>query len=1819
MPPFQNQDNSTDKSASINVDITEESVLEEYSKNDKNDKTAMLSEIISVATKNIISNSKTDDFKKYLQFVIVILNYEKEENSKEFKETIQDATKNGNFIILACKYNRSDILTYIMDKKNQTYSSCCQPRDQDNENHNAFYYAIREEKIDFIKVLLEKWPGYANSAELYQAFADAYAESKVRGLELSDKLVLYIAERLLDHYFYSNDEEDKKITISLSDIKERAKLLIENIRLFIAEYSNTDDLNSILYLRSKFIAFNINVLKQQMKATYSKILWEEIEFYLLMFITSKEQRKLHYMNLYKFLISKSKLLNYLDLFANILENEMKIISDENLDILKNYPRESRVKMIPKILECNPKIREFYEDYQRVKDVYALHIITNSVNRSLEPYSNLNDKHVSLDSKCGQIVIKRTLQVIADMMKNNWESPNMTRSLSLLLLTSLPLRTRQIIVNFHNSLFIHTQTSKLDKGHSNDPNKKTIFNDIKADLKIIKWMTQSILHVTLIHYITVMLETITEIKTPEDLTNYINSLDIDFDTEWFGEYEVDEECNYEKLISEINNLANMSIGLEISTVEPLVNKNSLNGINARNRFLHTSNLKNFKNLCKSIKQGNSSNNIFHKLKTYAIIALKNKFDEDELNFVSPSSVSSIFLVTIECFIPHLIWSKCEHMMLLFNQLFLVIGHGLQSYEWLEILSTQVWTKRYSIALNLDDNMNFVREKRELSTQVLNDYNSKVKILKKIFTNHQYGENWEIHLNLTTQLAVVMLTLELMSILDASKNLLDNYTLLDNSAPILTGKVLYNYIVHSGLIFQTFDANVAIVLNAKKLCLRSDKIKEKKIGKIFQNNIKELKLKHSQHLSCIITQNEMFQAIEHGDMKKLEDAINKGADINGSDYHGWSSLHYAAKGGHFAIFEHLIYLKVKNNFKNVNGETPLHIAVRYGRIEIAKWLIRYLQNPEIKDYSETTPLYLAIRYGYNDIVKLLLPFNYQYFYNELLRLAMFNNRKDIVEFLLKNTNEHVDYYRTYNEETLLFTAAGCGYSELTQYLISIQADVNSRTTQRTTPLFEAAVYGFVNTVTILLRNKADVNASNTTETTALHAAVANGHEEVVKVLLENGADVHKTDLGGYTPLHLAAKKGYLNIVKLLVKYKADVNASTIERDTPLHLAAGGGHFKVAKFLLSNNAVETALNDSMNAPIHCAAISGDTELMRLLLRRKGQISRKNLNDHDPLYLAASRGNLEIVKLLVERGANYTELTKNSGYNPLHISVRMNQLEVVKFFIRKKVDINVRTAMCSTPLSIAAHNGLYEMVKLLVESGCIINIGDNYHTTPLHLAITTNHQKIVEYLINKNVDIMIQLKDKRLPIHLAAECKQFNVVATLLNKNKHSIHYQDYRNKTPLYFACQWNHPELVKLLINNGAKIVYNTIHCMDPAIMSGSKDVVEVLLNAGVDVHGFLPHGIPFLHRAVQYEQFEIVKMLIAKKVDVNAVSGAKQTALMIAAYCNFTGIADFLLKNKANPDIKDKNNHTALDIAIMANSYETFCLLFESLKVEVTDQTSNKLNILHIAAIHDRHKMVRYLIEKGIDINGRYLDEYTALHTAASCNNRSTVKTSLEHGAYYDSECLVDKKPINLAVDELIVFSLEIIDSLFSYIKEGDYIGCLDCLKRNAFVNAKSSSSLTPLHYACQNGFSDIVKLLLEFNADINMTAHLGTPLVYAVLYKHYDVVKILLKYGAVYNVITKFGGNSLVKLPVDLDISYLLELIDIAFDAIIKCDITIVDEIKKIKDLDILQCILNARNTDNKQLYLEAQNSKFPEDKFAEMYAHEAYLCVKKYTLNKLL
>jgi len=83
--------------------------------------------------------------------------------------------------------------------------------------------------------------------------------------------------------------------------------------------------------------------------------------------------------------------------------------------------------------------------------------------------------------------------------------------------------------------------------------------------------------------------------------------------------------------------------------------------------------------------------------------------------------------------------------------------------------------------------------------------------------------------------------------------------------------------------------------------------------------------------------------------------------------------------------------------------------------------------------------------------------------------------------------------------------------------------------------------------------------------------------------------------------------------------------------------------------------------------------------------------------------------------------------------------------------------------------------------------------------------------------------------------------------------------------------------------------------------------------------------------------------------------------------------------------------------------------------------------------------------------------------------------------------------------------------------EGDVI--LQCLQHGANINAVSENGWTPLMLAVLHGSSAIVKLLLEYGADPNITTHSQenpsrSALVVAVSNGRFELVQVLVAHGA---------------------------------------------------------------------------------------------------------
>ena len=288
-------------------------------------------------------------------------------------------------------------------------------------------------------------------------------------------------------------------------------------------------------------------------------------------------------------------------------------------------------------------------------------------------------------------------------------------------------------------------------------------------------------------------------------------------------------------------------------------------------------------------------------------------------------------------------------------------------------------------------------------------------------------------------------------------------------------------------------------------------------------------------------------------------------------------------------------------NDDKNTGLHLAAAYGHLHIVHYLITKVE-PDLKGNHDKTPLHYAAEWG----------------------------QKDIGGFLLEQNNVIVDAVDE-NGETALHIAAGYGYDQFAQLLLTKGADVNARSTTSSTPLLGAATFGHRNLVRLLLRAKADIKAADNDGFTALHRTIEHGErdfEAVAKLLLEKGADLESEDKEGQRALHLAAKFQRANIVQQLISRKAEVNAKTYSGKTPLDFAAAKCAKKIIEILLKNKATLEADNYG-RTELHEAVEGGcDVEVLQLFLDRKADVNAQTDDGQSKLQLPTSNIQLTLMK---------------------------------------------------------------------------------------------------------------------------------------------------------------------------------------------------------------------------------------------------------------------------------------------------------------------------------------------------------------------------------------------------------------------------------------------------------------------------------------------------------------------------------------------------------------------------------------------------------------
>ena len=291
-----------------------------------------------------------------------------------------------------------------------------------------------------------------------------------------------------------------------------------------------------------------------------------------------------------------------------------------------------------------------------------------------------------------------------------------------------------------------------------------------------------------------------------------------------------------------------------------------------------------------------------------------------------------------------------------------------------------------------------------------------------------------------------------------------------------------------------------------------------------------------------------------------------------------------------------------------------------------------------------------------------------------------------------------------------------------------------------------------------------------------------------------------------------------------------------------------------------------------------------------------------------------------------------------------------------------------------------------------------------------------------------------------------------------------------------CMKNKP-IVKL-INIHDKV--NQKKLLFEAIESHDVKSLEELLKIKVDFNMQDEEGCTPLLLAVDFGHFEIVKILVSNRANLNATNFYDETPLGRAIEKGHYTITKYLLENGASVNV-DFGNESPLQIAIKEQNLEIIQMLLENgANPNFYDNSEDTVPAMDQALEIGNSVIIKMLLKYGADGN-------TFLSQAIiSKNNLAMVELLLKNNVNVNICDYYGMPHLHFAITETI--NIEIIYLLIRF---------------GADINAPDADSHNPLHYAIQFRKEDfqLLELLMQNGANPNLKDKQDTSTIEYALYK----------------------------------------------------------------------------------------------------------------------
>ncbi|XP_022687869.1 transient receptor potential cation channel subfamily A member 1 homolog [Varroa jacobsoni] len=814
------------------------------------------------------------------------------------------------------------------------------------------------------------------------------------------------------------------------------------------------------------------------------------------------------------------------------------------------------------------------------------------------------------------------------------------------------------------------------------------------------------------------------------------------------------------------------------------------------------------------------------------------------------------------------------------------------------------------------------------------------------------------------------------------------------------------------------------------------------------------------------------------------LDLGQNVNARAKDGQSALHLAA----YHVREDMVRLLLNRKAdptitENTKGHLPLHVlsSRATGAAIVPLQLLLRAGEKNVRllpDKEGNIPLFLAVEVGNHGVCRDLLGVSTKeqvtYVHpttgNTALHLATKRKDLDIMRFLVE-CNSPINH-QNYEGQTPLHLAATAGDEHAVKLFYNYNADPNLIDSEDRTPLHIATQQGNVAVVELLIdKYKASLHHRTKDGSTLMHIAAEAGRPEAALVFMKKGVPLHMSNKAGAKTIHVAAQKGFVEVVRTLLQRGEHVDVKTNDGHTALHIAVTHGQALVVETLLGfGAAVQLKAGTNEETPLHIAArTKGGDQSAELLIKSGAAVNAKDTNGEIPLHFAAREGHLRTVRLLLADKA-IPDLLNIRGESPLHVAVTNCHFEVAQALLD-----HWDRVMCGPDAEEE-------------EKSKLANQRNNNGENSLHYAATiTERQKhyptedrdMMRLLLAHGGDVGAETKtEMETPIHHCARTGNVVVLQEILSRLTPAAiqlccNQQSRNGWAPLLYACDAGHPELARLLIQNGARVDmfdekgHAALHL---AAEKGHEDIVDILLEAKAFVNARSQKGVTPMHMASENGYADIVRKLQASGALIDALSLSKKTPLHLAASKGQLDVTALLVDLGSDMYALDSQGQTPMMLAI-ENDHSEIVKLFLRRKPDLATMSNAKgFTCAHIAAMKGSTSVIKELMKfnKSIVTSAKNkTTDSTPLHLAAAGGYTKVVKMCLEAGANPMEENSDGDTPLHLAA------------------KNGHVTVARVLAREVPWTTTSKKTGLTALHVAANNGQMDFVReMLTEVQAAI---------------------------------------------------------------------------------------------------------------------------------------